>query len=94
MVERPLDIDNLAENLTDYSLEFIRNNSAAAAATGNSHRRRPFALYHAFTNVHTPLKVHDKFKAGFFVHFYDYPLIRKVVPMSFKEKYLNFFKGV
>ena len=65
-MERPLDIDNLAENLTDYSLEFIRNNSAAAAATGNSHRRRPFALYHAFTNVHTPLKVHDKFKAGFF----------------------------
>ena len=72
VVERPLDIDNLAENLTDYSVDFIRNNSAAAAAAAatGSHRRRPFALYHAFTNVHTPLKVHDKFKAGFFCALY------------------------
>ena len=55
LVEAPLDIENLAENLTDYSVQTIRTASRGG---------RPFALYHSFTNVHTPLAVGNRHRGA------------------------------
>ena len=51
--EAPLDINNLAENLANHSLNFIKTSVESKAK---------FALFHAFTNVHIPLMVNQKFQ--------------------------------
>ena len=55
IVEQPIRLEGLAKRLTDKSIEFIER-----SATGNA--KRPFALFHSFTNVHTPLITGKEFK--------------------------------
>jgi hypothetical protein len=46
-----------AKNLNFPPKDFIRSH-----ATKFGHENRPFALYHSFTNVHTPLVASKKFR--------------------------------
>jgi len=46
VVEKPINLETLADNLVHQSVDFIKEATA---------RKKPFLLYHAFAHVHTPL---------------------------------------
>ena len=46
VVEKPINLETLADNLVHKSVNFIKEASA---------KKKPFLLYHAFAHVHTPL---------------------------------------
>ena len=53
VVEQPIRLSSLMEKLTRYSVNFIQE---------QENQTQPFALYHAFPAVHTPLTPGPKFK--------------------------------
>ncbi len=53
VVEQPIQLKSLVDKLTEFSVDFIK---------GSKNRSGPFALYHAFPNVHTPLEPHPRFR--------------------------------
>ena len=57
IVEQPIRLQTLTDRLTRASVEFLQNHAAT-----NKEERKPFALYHSFTNVHTPIVPGRKFK--------------------------------
>lgn len=75
IVEQPIRLEGLASRLTDKSIEFIeksvtfRNDTSNPTETKNKQKemmllqtQRPFALFHSFTNVHTPLITGNDFR--------------------------------
>ena len=54
IIEQPIELTTLMDKLTQFSVNFIKNQ----AINGSS----PFALYHAFTSVHTPLSPAPRFR--------------------------------
>ena len=68
IVEQPIRLEGLASRLTDKSIEFIEKSAASRNYISNPtetnskqkemmpiQTQKPFALFHSFTNVHTPL---------------------------------------
>ena len=55
IVQQPIRLEGLARRLTDKSIEFIERSAT-------SKTKKPFALFHSFTNVHTPLITGKEFK--------------------------------
>ena len=55
VVEQPIKLKGLASRLMDKSIEFIENSASKKS-------KKPFALFHSFTNVHTPLITGKEFK--------------------------------
>ena len=55
IVEQPIKLEGLASRLMDKSIEFIQNSASRSS-------NKPFALFHSFTNVHTPLITGKEFK--------------------------------
>ena len=53
VVEKPINLETLADKLVDKSVSFIESASAA---------NNPFLLYHAFAHVHTPLATDPRHK--------------------------------
>ena len=66
IVEQPIKLESLANKLTDKSVEFLENYNANVISTENQIRhpqaQKPFALFHSFSNVHTPLVTGSEFK--------------------------------
>ena len=66
IVEQPIKLESLAKKLTDKSVEFLENYNAnvdsAKEEMRNSQAQKPFALFHSFSNVHTPLVTGNEFK--------------------------------
>jgi len=54
VIEQPIRLPKLMQKLTKYSIDFINKNGANSS--------QPFALYHAFSAVHTPLTPNRLFK--------------------------------
>ena len=54
VIEQPIRLPKLMQKLTKYSVDFINKNGANSS--------QPFALYHAFSAVHTPLTPNRLFK--------------------------------
>ena len=55
IAEQPIKLVGLASRLTDKSIEFIKKSDS-------SETKKPFALFHSFTNVHTPLITGKEFR--------------------------------
>ena len=53
IVEQPIHLPSLMQKLTEKSLNFLDEMKNSS---------KPFALYHSFTAVHTPLRPGKKFK--------------------------------
>ena len=66
IVEQPIKLESLAKKLTDKSVEFLEYHNAnvgsAEKEIRNSQAPKPFALFHSFSNVHTPLVTGSEFK--------------------------------
>ena len=73
IVEQPIRLEGLASRLTDRSIEFIEKSAASRSyitdPTKSKNKdmmilqtQKPFALFHSFTNVHTPLITGNDFR--------------------------------
>ena len=62
IIEQPIVLKTLAQRLTDKSIEFIEKSAAEQQKMLHHKAQKPFALFHSFTNVHTPLVTSNEFK--------------------------------